>query len=173
MKKLLITAVLLALGPFMYFNDGKIISDFNMSSEPHDFAGISTTDRKCTSSAFLFQQCSFKYEVNGEAKSQSYHFLSFGAPDTIHLMRGRKSGVLTSTVGQEYLWNRIFTIFFQVLIGLAMLKSLFNQSKAPQNNQVRAKRVAENPVQRQSKAHRNMNAGIVAPAQAGFGKRAV
>ena len=171
MKKFLFIAILLFLGPFMFINDGKIISDIKMSGEPLEFAGIATTDRKCTSSAIFFQQCSFKYEANGEAKSQSYHFLSFGAPKTIRLLRGRTSGIITSTVGQGYLWNRIFTIVFIVFIGLAVLRKLFIQFQAPQNNSTRSQPAAQNPVQRQSPVQGALNTGSVAPAQAGFGRR--
>ena len=142
-----------------------------MSGEHLDFAGIATTDRKCTSSAIFFQQCSFKYEVNGEAKSQSYHFLSFGAPKTIRLLRGRTSENITSTVGQDYIWNRIFTIVFIVFVGLVVLRKLFIQFQAPQNNRTRSQPTAQNVVQRQSKAQSNMDAGIIAPAQSSFGRR--
>jgi hypothetical protein len=120
-KKLFLIVVLIACAPLFYVMDGAIIKDLRLKSETLAPAYIMTTDRRCKSKAFLFHSCSYKYQTDHEGKKQSYFFLSFGAPETLMLIRGNSSGGITSDVGQDYLVNRIVTLLIFPLLALFVL----------------------------------------------------
>ena len=126
-------------GPYLLLNDGAIRKDFSLRSESLTLALIPTTDRKCSSTMMLFHQCSYKYEHNGETQTQNYNMFAFGAPKKLLLMKGVDSGLLTSTTGQEYLWNRLLTVIFAMFVSLMAffggLRLFFGGAPTPQNQQ--------------------------------------
>lgn len=129
MYKLLMYVCFILFGPVILFYEGASIkSDFSLRSEPLVPALIQTTDRECGSTFFIFHQCSMKYEVNGVEQKTNYKMFAFGAPKTVILLKGAESGTVTSTVGQDYLWNRVFTVIFGLLmssfVAIAALSSL-------------------------------------------------
>lgn len=111
MKYILALVFVFALGPGLFLTDGAIVKDLKLRSETLSFANIPTSDRRCRTRVIVFQSCSYKYVHNQEEHSQSYFFFSLGAPETLVVLKGNASGELTSNVGQDYLWNRILTIF--------------------------------------------------------------
>lgn len=125
-------------GPYLLLNDGAIRKDFSLRSESLTLALIPTTDRKCSSTMMLFHQCSYKYEHNGETQTQNYNMFAFGAPKKLLLMKGVDSGLLTSTTGQEYLWNRLLTVTFAMFVSLMAflggLRLFFGSAPTPQIN---------------------------------------
>ncbi|MEQ8781933.1 MAG: hypothetical protein RIE06_19910 [Roseibium album] len=140
MKLILSFLFVLMLGPGLFFMDGAILKDIKLKSETLSPANVPTSDRKCRSKLYLFQSCSFDYTDNQKDLDQSYFFMSFGPPETLVLLRGTKSGVLTSDVGQDYLWNRILTILlFPGLALWALVKYLgkTRQHAAPPLQQTR------------------------------------
>ena len=127
MKKIIITFLFLAIGPYLaWSNADEIARDFSMRGETLLYANIPTTDRECRSTLFLFHQCGFKYEDQGVSKRSDMQFFAFGAPDLVFLQRGAQSGGLTSTVAQEYFWNRIFTIVFTMFLSLMTLRAIIS-----------------------------------------------
>lgn len=89
-----------------------------MRGEPLAPVALETSSRKCKSTVFLFHNCSYRYIVDDASKSQNYFFVSFGAPDHLVMLKSTRSGTITSNVGQEYLINRIVTLFLFPIIGL-------------------------------------------------------
>lgn len=140
MKQFFLLVILLASAPVFFFMDGSIPKDVSLSSEQLAPAFIATTDRRCRTSVFVFHQCSYKYELNGEQLRQSYHFLASSAPETLILLRGNSTGRITSDVGQNYLTNRILTLFALPLFCVfAILKGRTGR------NSRRAERIVLNP----------------------------
>ena len=136
MRGALLTIGFVLIGPWAAFSDGAILSDFSLRNEPQELALINTSDRKCSSTVKLFHQCGFKYEFNGETVKQNYAMFAFGAPKTVLLLRGTETGRITSTVGQEYFWNRVFTITFLLFISaftlLILLRMFLSMGKGLQ-----------------------------------------
>lgn len=139
MKIFLSFLFVLMLGPGLFLMDGAILKDLRLKSETLSPANIPTTDRKCRSKLYLFQGCSYDYVINREDHDQSYFFVSLGPPETLVLLRGDKSGELTSDVGQDYLWNRILTVlFFPALAIWCLFKILLNaRQQSPSRSQQR------------------------------------
>ncbi len=123
-------------GPYLLFNDGAIRKDFSIRAETTNVALIPTTDRKCNSFWGLFHQCSYNYELDGTAHSQNYNMFAFGSPKTIILLQAEESGRVTSSTGQEYLWNRLFTVIFGMLLSLATLVGVFVKLARPSPSQI-------------------------------------
>jgi len=124
MRLVLVLLIFILMGPYFLMSDKSLRSDFAMRSEITTLALIQTTDRECTSSLGVFHQCSFKYEQNGVEQKQKYNMFAFGAPEQLFMLQGRNSGQLTTSTGQEYLWNRIFTVIFGMLVSLLTLLGL-------------------------------------------------
>jgi len=136
MRAILGVLLLCWFGPYLLLNDGAIRKDFSIRAETTSLALIPITDRKCTSTWGIFHQCSYKYELNGAPQEQNYNMFAFGSPKTIVLLQAQESGRLTSTTGQEYLWNRLFTVIFGMLLSLftlvAALRKTLRSSQAHQ-----------------------------------------
>ncbi|WP_299470690.1 hypothetical protein [uncultured Roseibium sp.] len=111
MKLLLGLIFIFAVGPGLFLMDGSIIKDFKLRSETLSYANIPTSERRCRTRVLVFQSCNYKYVHEQQEHKQSYIFFALGAPETVVLLRGNASGELTSSVGQDYFWNRILTIF--------------------------------------------------------------
>ncbi|MEM8687068.1 MAG: hypothetical protein AAGF81_07050 [Pseudomonadota bacterium] len=126
MKAALFAICAMAIGPLLIWLEDDLASDFRLQSHKLVIAGIPTTDRKCKSTVFIFNQCGFKYELNGKSHSKDYTFFSFGAPETVHLLRSTETGELTSTVGQAYFSNRIVTLAVVNLMSLIAACLLFS-----------------------------------------------
>ena len=125
MKAVLFAIVIMAIGPLMLWFEDDLASDFSLRSHKLVVAGIPTTERKCRSTAFVFNQCGFKYELNGESHRKDYRFFSLGAPKTVILLKSSQTGELTSTVGQAYFGNRILTLVVLNLMSLSAAFALF------------------------------------------------
>ena len=136
MKAFLIAIFLMGIGPLMFWIDGDLASDFGMRGQTLVPANIATSDRRCKSTFFILNQCSFKYELAGEKHSKNYVIFSLGAPDTVRLLKSTETGELTSTVGQEYFWNRIIAILFfngiSLFVAIAFFASLLGGRSSSQ-----------------------------------------
>lgn len=124
MKKIVFLILFIGIGPFMVWENANILSEFKLRNENLSVANIPTADRKCSSTAFLFHQCSFNYVIEGEKIYKNYRFLAFGSPDTVRLLVSDKTGTITSTVAQSYFWNRIFTVIVTMLISIFTLLAI-------------------------------------------------
>ena len=136
MKAILIAIFLMGLGPMMFWLDGDLGSDYGLRSHTLVPANIATSDRRCRSTFFLLNQCSFKYQLDGERHSKNYVIFSFGAPDTVRLLKSAETGELTSTVGQEYFWNRIIAVLFfngiSLFVAIAVFASIVGGRRSAQ-----------------------------------------
>ncbi|WP_298816358.1 hypothetical protein [uncultured Roseibium sp.] len=121
MRVFLSFLALMLAGPFFFFTDGSIVKDLKLKTETLSPAYIPTENRRCRSSMFIFHHCSYNYVFQQEELDQQYFFLSFGAPETVTLMRGDSTGGITSDVGQDYLFNRIATAVALPLFALIVL----------------------------------------------------
>jgi len=136
---------LLAIGPALFFLDGAIIKDIRLRFDSLAPAYVSTTDRECRSRLFLFHHCSYDYVYNHDDQSQAYFFASFGAPETLSLLRSNITGELTSDVGQDYLWNRVLTVLFFPTLVLWMIAKYFKANRPATTVQVPEPRQAPPP----------------------------
>ena len=118
MKRVLYVLLCFASSPFFYWFDGSIVKDWGMRGETLAPVALETSSRRCKSTVFLFHNCSYRYIFDDVSKSQNYFFVSFGAPDHLIMLQSKNSGKITSNVGQEYLFNRIATLFLFPIIGL-------------------------------------------------------
>ncbi|MCP5080277.1 MAG: hypothetical protein GY948_01115 [Alphaproteobacteria bacterium] len=138
MKAFLIAVFLMGLGPLMFWLDGDLASDYGMRGQTLVPANIATSDRRCKSTFFILNQCSFKYQLDGEKHSKNYVIFSLGAPDTVRLLKSTETGELTSTVGQEYFWNRIIAILFfngiSLFVAIAVFASMFGGRTSAQTS---------------------------------------
>jgi len=151
----------------VYLDGAALKTDFSMKSETLIQAPIPTSNRKCTSSAFLFHQCGFKYEFNGVEESMDYMMLAFGAPKTVHLMMGVESGRLTSTVGQDYIWHRLITMIICLFLsGFAALAGVSAFKQMGREQSVGASAVHQGRTQAYVP-----NGGVADPTPQGFGQR--
>ena len=139
MKSILIAIFLMVLGPAMFWLDSDLASDFGMRGQTLVPANIATSDRRCRSTFFILNQCSFKYEHNGEQHGKNYVIFSLGAPETVSLLQSTETGELTSTVGQEYFWNRIVALLFfngiSLFVAIASFASLLGGRSSGQAHQ--------------------------------------
>ena len=124
MKAILFAILMIAVGPGLFYMDGAIVSDFLLAGEKLVDAGIRTANRKCKRFNFAYHDCEFTYKLDGVTTRQSYKMLAFSGPETLTLLRGVDSKLITSDVGQNYLWNRIITPFIPFFLGLLMLIGL-------------------------------------------------
>lgn len=158
MRAVLFYVVLMLMGPYAVYSDGAIRQDFSLKAETLVPAFMETSDRKCTSTLGVFHQCSFNFLLNDAEQSQNYNMFAFGSPDTIVLLRGIETGRLTSTTGQEYLWNRVITMAvllcmsFLTLIGILKYFTTNSTSSASNN------RAAPNPAYANQTAKRSQHA---------------
>ncbi len=135
MRALLFLVIMVLAGPFFFFIDGAIIKDFRLKSDTLAPAFIQTTDRTCKSRLFVFHDCSYRYKFDHKDQKQDYFFFSFSPPETVMLLRGNNTGEITSDVGQDYLFNRIATIFaFPLLAIFAVVKALGRRNARTQTN---------------------------------------
>lgn len=138
MRGLIFVILLIAFGPILVLSDGAISKDFSLRSEKLEIANVQTTKRTCRSTIRLFHQCSYDYELNGEELSQDYKMFAFGAPKTVVLLSGTQTGQITSTVGQEYFWNRVLTMAFGLILSgltlLLVIASMFSSKNRPQQH---------------------------------------
>ncbi|WP_346911942.1 hypothetical protein [uncultured Roseibium sp.] len=172
MKKLILSIILIALGPALFFLDGTIIQDFNLRSEQLRPALVPTTDRKCRSKVYLFHQCSFKYEVNGQKIRQDYDFFALGAPKTIMLLKSSESGAITSDVGMAYLWNRVLTISALSLLGLLVLYSAARRMSGLNPPSVTARNIGiDLPEAAPPRNHTVSGSSVGTPRRKAFGRR--
>ncbi|WP_346896313.1 hypothetical protein [uncultured Roseibium sp.] len=172
MKKLLFSIILIALGPGLFFFDGAIVQDFNLRSEQLRPALIPTTDRKCRSKVYLFHQCSFKYEINGQKIRQDYDFFALGAPKTLMLLKSSGSGVITSDVGMDYLWNRVLTISALSLLGLIVLYSAARRMTGLNPPSVTARNIGiDTPEAPSPRNHTVSGTSVGTPRRKAFGLR--
>lgn len=56
------------------------------------------------------------YRLDGESEEFDYTFLALRSPDTVVIQKGQQSGHLTTTVGQDFFWNRVVTVAIGFLI---------------------------------------------------------
>ncbi|WP_269582268.1 hypothetical protein [Roseibium sp. Sym1] len=155
--------VLLAIGPAFFFLDGAILKDFRLRFDSLAPAYVATTDRECRSRLFLFHHCSYDYVYNHDDQSQTYFFVSLGAPDTLSLLRSNTTGELTSDVGQDYLWNRILTVLLFPALLLWFLAKYFSAR--------RPATAVEGPAPRQAPQPRPSSPPGAGQRRQAFGKR--
>lgn len=134
MRALVFFLALVLAGPFFFFTDGSIVKDLKLKAETLSPAYIPTENRRCRSNLFIFHHCSYDYVFQQKELDQDYFFLSFGAPETVELMRGNSTGGITSDVGQNYLFNRIATAvalpIFALIILIRSLSGTKSRSRA-------------------------------------------
>ena len=170
--------IILALGPLMiYFDGAQLKTDYLVRSDDIIETYIPTTDRECRSTFMIFHQCGFTYYWEGEEKSMDYMFFAFGAPDTVRLQIGSQSGELTSTVGQEYFWNRAITMLFGLLLSGFMLLSMFsaigNLRSRPEEDLPDYARNHPGYPQHEPDSYNPVQSGFGRRGTDGFGKRRV
>ena len=133
MRKIILSLIALAVAPLMVWLDGAMLTDFKLRSETLVPVSIETFERKCRSKVFVLQICSYEYETQGRMKVQRYMMLALDAPEQLLMLRGMSSGQLTSNVGMEYFWNRVFSILFLFAFGLYSLRSALKEQSTPQS----------------------------------------
>ncbi len=132
MRAIFFILAMLAIGPLSIWLNDDLVSDFQLRNQTLTDAGIVTSDRRCTGLPVLFYRCGFKFELGGEIHTKNYLLFAFGSPTTINLLKNQETGVLTSSTGQEYFWNRVIVIFMfcaiSFLTALSVLTAMFRTS---------------------------------------------
>ncbi|AVX03153.1 hypothetical protein MXMO3_00609 [Maritalea myrionectae] len=175
MRSIFILIALLAFGPLSIWLDSDLVSDFRLRSEKLVYADVPTSQRKCTGTPVLLYSCGFKFEIAGETYRKRYVLVALGAPKTVHLLKGEQSGVITSTVGQDYIWNRIIAVLLACAVSLTTAIRLFRVFARPKAN---LRFAPETPSDRshstatgQRAQHRTGNAGFGPRSNGTFGRR--
>ena len=133
MQKIIFYLSLLLIGPITLISDGAILKDLSLRSETLAPAFVNVQNPECSSILFLVHLCSYEYDLDGVTQEQDYNLIAFGAPQQVQLLRSFESGRMTSTTGQEYIWNRIFTLVIAMLISgftaLTMVAAFLSMGK--------------------------------------------